>query len=67
MVFFLVMLSFVCLLFCLLVLSEGFDFLEFVVNYLFVDDESEFLFLVVERKFGDGFVYVSDYYEMKEF
>lgn len=61
------MLSFVCLLFFLLVLSEGLDFLEFVVNYLFVDDESEFLFLVVERKFGDGFVNVSDYYEMKEF
>lgn len=49
------------------VLSEGPDFLEFAVNHLSVDDESEFLFPVVERKFGDGLVNASDHHETKEF
>lgn len=49
------------------VLSEGPDFLEFAVNHLSVDDECEFLFPVVERKFGDGLVNASDHHETKEF
>ena len=43
-------------------LSEGPDFLEFAVNHLSVDDESEFLFPVVERKFGDGLVNASTHH-----
>lgn len=51
---------------CSPALSEGPDFLEFAVNHLSVDDESEFLFPVVERqKFGDGLVDASDHHETK--
>lgn len=67
MAFFLAMLSPARSLSCSPVLSEGPDFLEFAVNHLSVDDESEFLFPVVERKFGDGLVYASDHHETKEF
>lgn len=52
---------------CSPALSDGPDFLEFAVNHLSVDDESEFLFPVVEeRKFGDGLVNASDHYETRE-
>lgn len=48
------------------VLSDGPDFLEFPVNQLSVDDESEFLFRVVEdEKFGDVLVNAIDKHEMK--
>ena len=48
------------------VLSDGPDFLEFPVNQLSVDDETEFLFPVVEdEKFGDGLVNAIDKHGMK--
>ena len=52
---------------CSPALSDGPDFLQFAVNHLSVDDESEFLFSVVEeRKFGDGFVNASNHHDTRE-
>ena len=51
---------------CSPALSDGPDFLEFAVNHLSVDDESEFLLPVVEGKFGDGLSNASDHLEAKE-
>ena len=51
---------------CSPALSDGPDFLEFAVNHLSVDDENEFLFPVVEGKFGDGLVNASDHHGAKD-
>ena len=52
---------------CSPALSDGPDFLEFAVNHLSVDDESEALFPFVEDgKFSDDLVNTRDQYETKE-